>query len=132
MSSQMELNTRPLYVAGTAFLLDKFVMGETNTMSSLYFAGAVGAGVYTGELLSKHIPKLPSINNDLYNGKTLGERMTEIGTGGLLAYSLNRYVLNNDPTFGQANKRLGVIIASDVIGTYATEYMAGTPLEFLE
>lgn len=131
MSESMYLNSKPVIVGATAAILDKLIMGESDLMKSVYFGVAVGAGVYSGEMIAPYMYQFPSLNSQLYNGKTLGTRITEVGIGSVLAFGFNRYTLNNDNTFGQANSRLATIIASDIIGTYITDYLAGKELDYL-
>jgi hypothetical protein len=40
---------KPFAMAGIAFLLDKYYVGEIDTMKSAYFAGAVGVGSYASQ-----------------------------------------------------------------------------------
>lgn len=131
-SEKMYLNSRPLIVGATAVVLDKFLMGEQNLMSSAYFGVAVGAGVYAGEMIAPHMYNFPSLNQQLYSGKTLGNRITEVSASSVLGFATNRYLLGNDLTIGKAYSRIGVIALADVLGTYISEYLDDKPLNYFE
>ena len=131
MTENMYLNSRPVAVGATAAVLDRFLMGEQDMMKNAYFGVAVGAGVYAGEMLAPHVYNFPSLNQQLYSGKTLGTRIAEVSIGGVLGFGVNRYVLRNDLTIGQATSRLGTIVLADVLGTYLMEYFDDKPLDYL-
>jgi hypothetical protein len=124
---------KPLVVGVIAGSIDKFYLTERDTMRSIYFGSAVAIGNYSAEYVAPlvHMLPIPSIAKGLYDGKTLTERIIEIGSSSGVAYVLNRYVINNDPYNGELMMRLGIIAVSDAVGTYAVEYFNGKPLEFL-
>ena len=74
---------------------------------------------------------IPTINKGLYDGKTLVDRIAEVGSSTGVAYALNRYVLNNDPYNNELMTRVAIIAVSDVAGTYIVEYLNGKPLQYL-
>lgn len=130
--SETNLSTRPIYVGAVASTLDRFYMGEQSINKNIMFGASVAVGTAVGEVLTNKLPKMPTLDKNMYNGKTLTERIAEVGASAGIAYGVNKYVIGNDSTSGLTQKRIGVIVASDVIGTYAYEYMQGQPLEFLE
>lgn len=124
---------KPAAVGLVAFAIDSYYLKESNFMRSVYFGGAVAVGNYSAEYLYplvKHIP-IPTISKDLYEGKTLVDRILEVGSSTALTYVINKYIILNDNYRNELLLRMGVIAASDVIGTYAVEYMTGQKLEFL-
>ncbi len=73
---------KPVAVGLVAFAIDQFYLKEQNFMRSAYFGGAVAVGNYSAEYiypLVRHIP-IPTISKDLYEGKTLVDRIAEVGS----------------------------------------------------
>jgi hypothetical protein len=130
--SQNQTLMKPVIVGCVAAAIDRYYLQESDTMRSVYFGAAVAAGNYGAEFvypMIKHIP-LPTLSNDLYEGKTLAERFAEVGMSSGMIFVLNKYILRNDIYSEEALLRLGVIAASDFVGTYITEYIDGQKLEF--
>lgn len=124
---------KPACVAGVAVALDQFVMKETNFNRSLIFGACVGAGNYLAEMVAPHIvPDLPSLNSKMYNGKIVGERVVELATSAVSVFSVNKYLLRNDIYKDEMFMRMGLIVASDIAGTYLSEYIDSKPLTYLE
>ena len=124
---------RPLLVGSVAALLDHYYIDEPSLTRNAMFGASVAAGVYAAELVTPLLmPNLPSLNENLYNGKTMATRGTEVSLSAVSGYSLNKYVLNNDKFNDEFYKRLAVIAVSDVVGTYLTEYLSGQPLSFIQ
>ena len=125
--------TKPLYVGLAGAVLDKFVMGETDMQKSAIFGGVLAVGTYASEYIAPiiHQIPIPSLAKGLYDGKTLVTRIAEVGSNAGLTFAVNKYLLRNDNYAGEMGKRLAVIMASDVIGTYVDEYMHSQPLQFL-
>jgi hypothetical protein len=124
---------KPLVVGAIAGSIDRFYLGEANPMRSFYFGSAVAVGNYSAEYIAPliNILPIPTVAKGLYDGKTLMERIIEIGSSSGVAYSLNKYVLNNDPYANEFLTRVGIIAVSDAVGTYAVEYFNSKPLQFL-
>jgi hypothetical protein len=127
---------KPLIAGGIAVALDQMYLKEKYIQRSLYFGAAVAVGEYGAEFVHpiiKHI-NIPSLSRDLYDSKTLMERIAEVGVSSGMVYILNKYVLKNDqyafsgPEF---LNRVGIIAVADFAATYATEYLYGKPLEYL-
>ena len=129
--SQVSLNLRPVIVGVTSIVLDKYLLGEAEMMKSVYFGGVVAAGVYASEWVAPMIAlDLPSANKTLYNGKTLSTRLIELAVASGGVFVVNKYMLLNDTYRDEVMKRVGVILLSDIAGTYATEYINGQPMSF--
>jgi len=124
---------RPLAVGSVAAFLDRFYIGEESMTRNALFGVAVAGGVYASEMVTPSImPNVPSINETLYNGKTMATRGTEIVVASGSAFALNKYLLMNDRFSDEMLLRAGVVAVSDVVGTYVAEYFAGVPLSFLQ
>ena len=120
---------KPLVMAGTVVAIDKFVMNNPNMTESLYFGVAGAVGVYTGGMVAKALP-LPLPSGDYFSGKTLETRLAEISIGAGGAYALNRFVLKNDFNSRNMVNKIGILVASDFISEYITDYLNGKPLSF--
>jgi hypothetical protein len=120
---------KPLVMAGTVVAIDKFVMNNPNMTESLYFGVAGAVGVYTGGMVAKALP-LPLPSGDYFSGKTLETRLAEISIGAGGAYALNRFVLKNDFNSRNMVNKIGILVASDFVSEYITDYLNGKPLSF--
>ena len=100
---------------------------------SLIFGAITGAGSYLSEIVAPHVvPNLPSLNVELYSGKQLGERITEVSIDTASVFVFNKYVLGNDIYRDEMLQRMGVIAVADVVGTYISEYIDGQPLQYIQ
>jgi len=128
--------TKPLVAGCVAIALDQMYLKERDLTRSLYFGAAVAVGEYSAEFVTpiiKHI-NIPSLSRDLYDSKTLMERIAEVSLSAGMVYALNKYILNNDQyifTRGEFLNRVGVIVASDFAATYIVDYLNGKPLDYL-
>ena len=68
----------------------------------------------------------------MYNEKKVGERIVELASSAVSVFVVNKYLLRNDIYRDEMMIRMGLIVASDVIGTYASEYIDSKPLTYLE
>lgn len=126
---------KPLCVFASAVALDRFAMGEEDLTRSAIFAGCTAVGVYASEIIAPHItPSIPqlNLNSSMYNEKTVGERVIELSFSASTVFGVNKYLLRNDIYKGEMLMRMGVIVASDVMGTYLAEYIDGAPMTYLE
>lgn len=124
---------KPAVMGAYAVAIDQLYLKETDLNKSLMFGGAVAVGNYASEWVTPLVKAIDikSFNKDLYDTKTLVERIAEVGTGSAVIYVLNKYVLNNDNYAGEMMLRLGIIVACDFAATYTVEYFNGEKLEFL-
>src|SRR5271155_3497216 len=108
-------------------------MQETDMTRSTMFTGAVCVGNYASEYVGPliNIIPMPTINKNLYDGKTLTLRIAEVSSSAGVTYVLNKYVLGNDPYKGEFMKRVAIIAVSDVVETYMTDYFTNKPLDYL-
>jgi hypothetical protein len=130
--SQNQTLMKPVIVGCVAYAIDRFYLKEVDHTRSLYFGAATAMGNYGAEFiypLIHHIP-LPTLDRDLYDGKTLAHRCVEVGMSSGMIFVLNKYILHNDIYGNEILMRLGVIAAADFAGTYITEYIDNQKLEF--
>jgi len=132
-SSPASMNSyiKPIVGGLAAVALDKLVLMNPNMQSSLYFGGAVGAGLLAVSMFQADIPTfLPDVPSIGATGQTLSKRVAEITAGAGAAYAINRYVLKNDNSPQMMAKKIGVVIASDLAGEYMSDYFASRPLSY--
>ena len=127
---------KPVVCGIVAATIDRMYLLEKDMSSSIYFGAAVAVGQYAAEYLQPvaMLVDAPSLSESLYGTKTLTQRIVEIGSSTAMIYILNKYILRNDTyllTSSELVRRVGVIAASDLIGTYVVEYFNGQKLEFL-
>ena len=133
MSSSNNGFLKPICIGAVAVGLDKFYLQEQNMQRSLIFGALTASGSYLSEIVAPHVvPNLPSLNAEIYNGKQLGERITEVGIDTASVYVVNKYVLGNDIYRDEMLQRMGVIAVADVVGTYISEYIDGQPLQYIQ
>jgi hypothetical protein len=124
---------KPMVAGAVAVLLDRNIIGETDTMKNVYFGAAVAVGIYASNFLTPLVdmlPMLPSLNSNMYEGKTLSKRIVEVGSASGTAFLVNKYLMHNDSHPEELYYRLAIIGACDFAGEYAADYMSGSPLEY--
>ena len=124
---------KPLVAGATAVVLDKYFVGEQDMTRNLYFGVAVGLGIYASEFLTPladMLPMLPSLNDNLYEGKTLTKRIVEVSSGSASAYFINKFLLHNDDHANEWMWRLAIVGACDFVGEYTSDYLSGSPLAY--
>ena len=121
---------KPLVGGAVAAALDNMYLMNKNTTANMYFGGAVAAGLFASQIIEPLMPQIIPVSV-LSNGKTVEDRIIEIGAGAGSAYVLNRYILKNDYNPNDMYKKLAIVAASDFIGEYASDYMGGRALSYL-
>jgi hypothetical protein len=123
---------KPAVGAVVAILGDKYILNNQNMNSNAVFGASVGIGIYASSLISPNIPKfLPDLGT-MASGKALQDRVTEISLSSGSAYIINRYVMQNDYNSSDMMKKLGIIVAADFIGEYASDYFGGRALSYFQ
>ena len=113
---------KPILAASSIFLIDRFVLNNTNTKSNLLFASSVGVGIFfsssLGALVKNHLPTSTPIGA---LNKNLESRIIEIISGSGSAYLINNFIVKNDYSYNQILYKLGLIVASDIIAESVAE-----------
>jgi hypothetical protein len=112
-------------IAGT---FDRFVLGIDDTKQNAIFGGSVAAGIVVGSMIGYQVPSIIS-DTTYYNGKTIAQRSFEVIFGVGTSYAL--YVSTNEVHYDDLYKRVGVVVATDFIAEYITDYFIGNPLSYL-
>ena len=113
---------KPILAASSIFLIDRFVLNNTNTKSNILFASSVGVGIFfsssLGALVKNHLPTSTPIGA---LNKNIESRIVEIVSGSGSAYLINNFILKNDYSYNQILYKLGLIVASDIIAETVAE-----------
>ena len=131
------LSNPSIMKGGFAFVissaLDRYVMGQENIESNITFGLVTGASVLIGSYVSsmESINFLGTAHNGYYNNKTVAHRLVEIGVGSTVAYSINSYLLHNEFNPNDFTTRVLILVGTDFLATYATEYMSNQVLSYL-
>lgn len=118
----LEMVFKPIIAGLTVFVLDRFILKNTNLRSGLLFSGAMAGGVMISSGIAASVDavnldeKIPSAL-----GKSLQKRVIEISLGTVSIYALNHYMLQNRDDDGGWVKRLLVIAAADMISETITQ-----------
>ena len=124
---------KPMAAGAFAVLLDRNLIGESDMTRNAYFGVAVAVGIYASQFvtpLADLLPGLPSLNNEMYEAKTLTKRIVEVSSGSASAYFLHKFILMNDTHSEEFLYRIGIVAASDFVGEYVSDYLAGEPLAY--
>ena len=113
-----------------AIAIDKFVLQETDINNSLILGVSTTIGIYTANLIGNNIPD--NFKSNLINGKKFESDLLELGGASALSYGVTTGLFNYDVVTDSLPMKFGVIVASDVIGTYISDYLTGKPLAFLQ
>ena len=114
-----------------ASTLDTYVNRNPNLQDNITFGMCSAGSLFVGDFVANMIPTDVSGGNSYYSNKTVLQRVIEITVGSGTAYTVNRYVMKNDYAPSEMAKKLGVLMASDVLSAYCADYINGTPLTFL-
>ena len=122
------------FAAVIASALDRYWMGIDDFESNITFGAVTGGSVLIGTWASSmvHTSLLGTGGvTGMYSDKTVSERLVEIGVGSTAAYYINTYGLKNELSTSQFNTRVMILVGTDFLSTYATEYMSGKALSYL-
>ena len=109
---------KPASAAASIFLIDKFIVKQTNMQQTLYIAGGVGAGFLAAKILSPMISDYidPIIGINTQFSKTIQTRAIEVATAGGTLYGLSQSKLINLPSSKNDIITLAVsIIVADML-----------------
>ena len=122
----------PTFIKGVssvviASIADKYVLNVQNSMDNVKFGAAVGAGIAIGNMIGSQVPSVIQ-DTEYYNGKTIAQRSFEVIFGTAASYALI-YATNNQ--YGDFYSRVGVVVATDFVSEYITDFFIGNQLSFL-
>ena len=129
---------KPILVSTVSVAIDMLIFGQKNLKNSLMYGCANGIGSLSSNMLinSGMVPNLGSTSSvvdpdKMYSVFTVQERILEIGMSFGAGYTLNKYILNNDGAQHDIIKKVGAIVAADVIAEYFTDFLAARPISYL-
>ena len=94
--------------------------------SSVIIAGVLDRTVL-GNMIGSTVPSIMQ-DTAYYNGKTIAQRSFEVIGGTGASYAL---IKMTTPNYGDFYKRIGVVVATDFISEYLTDYIIGNQLSYL-
>ena len=113
---------KPLIGAGSIFLIDRFLLNNTNVKSNILFASSVGVGFFFSSSLGALVKnKFPTSTPLGALNKNMECRIVEIVSGSGSAYVINNFILKNDYSCDQMLYKLGLIVVSDLIAETVSE-----------
>lgn len=132
-NNQMVLSplfVKPIVSGISASLLNYYALDDRNVNNSVMFGAGVAGGVVVASVFTPYVPGLLP-DTTAYSGKTINERIIEITFSSGIAYAVNKYAVQEN-RFDNSGfmKRIGVIIASEVIGEYMADYFSLQPLSY--
>ena len=132
MSDGQGMITNATFIKGAssaiiAGVLDRTVLGINNMTNNAYFGASVGAGILVGNMIGSTVPSIMQ-DTAYYNGKTIAQRSFEVIGGTGLSYAL---IQMTTPNYGDFYKRTRVVVATDYISEYITDYLIGNQLSYL-
>jgi len=95
--------------------------------NNAYFGASVGAGILVGSMIGSTVPSIMQ-DTAYYNDKTIAQRSFEIIGGTSTSYAL---IQMTTPNYGDFYKRIGIVVATDFISEYLTDYIIGNQLSYL-
>ena len=130
--SSSDYIVKPLATTLVATASDQFFFNESDLTKSITFGASAGAGAYLGMMIGSSLPDLSNtLPTFLGNGKGLMQRVSEVGFGVGVGYGIHKFVLKNSSYKENMMNKVGALIVSDIIGEYASDFIAGRPLSFL-
>ena len=114
----------------SAAILDRIVIGEQDMTQNAYFGISVGAGLAVGSYISSLTPALLPDSAGLYTGKGVMDRTFEVIGGTASSYIISKYMTKNET--GSMTSKILVVVASDFIAEYISDYITSQPLAYLQ
>jgi len=119
---------KPAIGGMTAFVMDKFVLRNSNMQHNMMFAGAVAVGLGLGTLVNTTLNVSQTM---LGENKGIMDRAVEVGASAGCGFVLNQYILKNTTYYDDLAKQLGVILVCDIVAEYGDDYLNSRALEYL-
>ena len=123
---------KPAIGAATCFALDTFVFKNNNQKSAMMLAGSVGAAFLMAPYISDMLPfesTLSSIGND--GGVSFEARIVECTLGVGATFALEKFILKQPIAEQDISTKLMLVVGSDFLSTYISEYLSAQPLQFV-
>ena len=123
---------KPAIGAATCFALDTFVFKNKNQQGAMALAAAVGISLFVAPYISNALPfesTLSSIGND--GGVSFEARLVECVLGVGAAYGIQTFAFKEPINAKDMTTKLMLVVGSDFISTYASEYLNAQPLQFI-
>ena len=124
---------KPLIGAATCFCLDTFAFHNLNQQATITMAAAVGVAFLAAPYISNALPfesTLSSIGND--NGISAEARLVECALGVGAAYGIEQYIFKQEIQSSDLTTKLMLVVGSNFISTYASEYLNGEALVYVK
>jgi len=98
---------------------------------SASFGGLIGASIASAHFIAPSLTNHFHISDTaLYSGKTLEHRLIEVSLGSVIAVGVSRFAF--DSTVGSLLNQVGIVIASDMLGEYFSDFVHSKPLNYLQ
>ena len=115
---------KPLAAGVAAGVADFYLLKSGSMERSAYFAAAVGGGIFAVSWVEPLVGPMFPTKTPMGNiGKALEGRIVEIACGAGAAFAMNKFVLKNEYNPNEMLKRLGVIVAADLVGETVCELL---------
>ena len=125
---------KPVVSGIVASLMDHFLLNIPNKMENAIFGASVMIGTVVGDGVSPYLEGIisPLISDSTYwSGKTLSRRAIELMGGVGVGFYTNKLIFQNDPRPYNFNKKLGIILASQIVGEIVSDTVVGQPVSYL-
>ena len=124
---------KPIIGSAVCFALDTFALKNTNQQAALTLAGAVGISLFLAPYIAKAMPfesTLSSIGTD--GGISAELRVCEVAISLASAYGIEQYVFKQEILEVDLTTKMMLIVGSGFIAEYATDYLSGNKLNYIE
>jgi len=128
MSQITDITIKSIIAGVATVALDKYAFGESDITKSITFGIVTAGSIYSADLIASNIPE--NFKSQYINGKKLESELLELGTATAITYVVANNLTESLPAYFMYSK-IGVIVASDLIGTLAMDYLTSKPLSFI-
>jgi hypothetical protein len=115
--------------------LDNYLNNTARTnpqviMKNATFGGIVASSIIASDYIAPTFTHLvPIPDTALFSGKTLEHRLVEVSLGTSATLLVNTFVLPSSR--GTLMSQAGIVLLSDFIGEYVSDYIKSKPLSYL-
>ena len=115
--------------------LDNYLNNTARTNPQVIMKNATFGSIVAGSIIASdyiaptftHLVPIP--DTALFSGKTLEHRLVEVSLGTSAALLVNTFVLPSSR--GTLMSQAGIVLLSDFIGEYVSDYIKSKPLSYL-